>query len=179
MIIQTKLASRGIRGKNDLLVSVLNKVLIWEKLIRGKLPDDSAKLSSAPLLNGRLNDQQRGNRKPMRNYSYTFRFFFNQVEFIRNRSPGNNLTIIECSKSMKREKGSSLRWRKTFHLITSHFFFRGNEVFLVWEDDSVTFSLNDQRIVYCSDIIIYWKLDASPLNLLNFMDWCVSTLPSV
>lgn len=57
----------------------------------------------------------------MRNYSSTFSFFFNQVEFIRNRSPGNNLTIIECSKSVKREKGSSLIWRKTFHLITSFF----------------------------------------------------------
>lgn len=182
MIIQTKIANRGFSEKNVLLVPVLNKILIWEKHIRGKLPEDSTKLSSAPapLLNGRFNSQQRGNRKPKRNYSSTFSFFFNQVEFIRNRSPGNNLTIIECNTSMKREKGSSLIWRNTFHFIISlFFFFRGNEVLLAWEEDSVTFSFNDQRIVRCSNIIIYWKLDASPLNLLNFMHWCVSVLPNV
>ena len=74
--------------------------------------------------------------------------FFNQVEFIRNRSSGNNLTVMVYSKSMKREKGSSLKWGKTLSLNKlSFFFFRGKEIFGVWEEDSATFSFKDQRII--------------------------------
>lgn len=54
-------------------------------------------------------NQQRGSRQPTRNYYSTFDFFFNQVEHVRNRSPSNNLKIMECRKSMKYKTGSSLK----------------------------------------------------------------------
>jgi len=149
MNIQAKVANRDFSGKDDLLVPVLNEVPIWEKHTRREAPEDSAKITLRSVITQETMNHQQG---VIGSWWETviphWASFFNQVEFIRNRSPGNNLTVTEGSKSMKREKESLLKWGKTLSLNKLSFFFpRGKEIFGVWEEDSATFSFKNQRII--------------------------------